>query len=112
MPNVANEYIYLGHDNTIDLILKADGTAQDLSGVTKITATFGSTLIESTDKASGLITWDQSGYDTGEIRLDLGQQSLTADTYTVPIVVYDATYTNGVVWEDIRIVVKPEVEAS
>jgi len=107
-----NEYAYLGHDNTIDLILKSDGTAQDLSAVTKITATFGSTLVESTDKASGLITWDQSGYDIGEIRLDLGQQSLTADTYTVPIVVYDATYTNGVVWGEIIVVVRSEVEAS
>ena len=109
---MATEIVYLGHDNTIDLLLKADGTAQDLSSVTKITATFGDTLIESTDAATGPITWAQSGYDTGEIRLALGDQSITADRYMVPIVVYDATNTDGIVWGYVAIEVKEEVEAS
>jgi len=109
---MATEIVYLGHDNTIDLLLKADDTAQDLSGVTKITATFGDTLIESTDDANGAITWNQAGYDTGEIRLALGDQSITADRYMVPIVVYDATNTDGIVWGYIAIEVKAEVGAS
>ena len=44
-----SEIVYLTHDNTIDLLLKADGVVQDLSSVTKITATFGATTITSTD---------------------------------------------------------------
>jgi len=109
---MATEVVYLGHDNTIDLLLKADGTAQDLSGVTKITATFKDTLVESTDAANGPITWAQSGYDTGEIRLALGDQSITPDRYMVPIIVYDATNTEGVVWGYVAIDVIAEVEAS
>jgi len=109
---MATEIVYLEHDNTIDLLLKADGTAQDLSGVTKITATFGDTLIESTDAANGAITWNQAGYDTGEIRLSLGDQNVSAGGYGVPIIVYDATNTNGIVWDTITIIVKADVEGS
>jgi len=109
---MGTEIVYLGHDNTIDLLLKQDGTAQDLSGVTKITATFGDTLIESTDAANGPITWAQSGYDTGEIRLALGAQSIDEGRYMVPIVVYDSGNPNGIVWDYVSVEVKAEVEAS
>ena len=110
---MAEEIVYLGHDNTLDLCLKADGAAQDLSAATKITASIDGTLISSTDKAAGVITWDQSGYDTGEIRLDLGEQSLNAGQHRMVIVVYDAGNTNGVVWgKGIDIRVREDVEAS
>ena len=105
------EYVWLGHDNTIDLILKTDGTATDLASVTKITATFDDTLISNTSASSGTITW--SGYDTGEIRLALGGATITAGSYKVPIVVYDPANATGVVWGNpIPIVVKAEVEAT
>ena len=106
------EHVYLGHDNTIDLTLKADDVAQDLSAVTKITATFDDTLVESTDNESGAITWAVSGYDTGEIRLALGDQTISAGTYSVPIITYDATNDDGIVWDTILITVHAEVEAS
>jgi len=109
---MSKEYIYLGHDNTIDRILKADDIPQDLSSVTKITMTFGDTTLESTDKASGIITWDQGGYDTGEIRMDLGAQTIDAGNYRAPIVVYDATNTDGIVWDTINVVVVDDVEAA
>lgn len=110
---MATEYIYYGHDNTIDLILKADGTAQDLSSVTKITASFNDTLIESDDNENGVITWDKTGYDTGEIRLALGGSTITAGSYpAVPIIVYDPTNEDGIVWDEIFITVYAEVEAS
>lgn len=106
------EYVYLGHDNTIDLILKADGEAQDLSSVTKITATFDDLLIESSDSENGPITWAVAGYATGEIRLDLGAESIPAGRYSVVIVVYDPSHSEGIVWGRVIIVVYPEVEAS
>ena len=109
---MSREYIYLGHDNTNDLILKADGSAQDLSTVTKITATFNDdTYIESEDNENGLIKWAVSGYDTGEIRLDLGGQSITpGDHDNVPIVVYDPSNTDGILWGyyDFTVVKDPE----
>ena len=110
---MSKEIVYKGHDNTIDLVLKSDGVAQDLSSVTKITASFDSTLVESTDKAAGAITWDQAGYATGEIRLDLGDQDIAAGRYTaIPIIVYDADNPNGIVWGFIDAFIRAEVDAS
>ena len=107
--------IYLGHDNTVDLVLKVDNVAFNLSSVTSITATFGDVTITSTNKAAGTITWDQAGYETGEIRLDMGGlETITASKkpYNVPIVTYDAVNTTGIVWGEHRILVKAEVESS
>lgn len=106
------EVVYLGRDNTIDLLLKADDVAQDLSAVTKITATFGSVLITSEDSAAGSIKWSGADFDTGEIRIDVGAESITAKKkYSVPIIVYDAVNTNGVYWGDVPIQVKANQEA-
>jgi len=105
------EIVYLTHNNTIDLLLKSAGVAQDLSAITKITATFGSTTITSTDHAAGSIKWNNAGYDTGEIRLDLGGESITAGDYYVPIVIYDAVNTLGVVWGYISVQVKADVDS-
>ena len=106
--------IYLGHNNTVDLILKVDNAAYALTSVTRITATFGDNLVTSSDKANGAITWDQVGYDTGEIRIAAGFQSLTASRkpYSVPIVVYDASNTNGIVWGEYKILVTGELEVT
>lgn len=104
---MATEILYLERDNTIDLILKADGVAQDLSGITSIKAVIGTVTITSTDKATGEIKWDQPGYDTGEIRLDCGANSglITqgAGVWDVPIIVFDAGNPNGISWGDVRI---------
>lgn len=113
---MSREIIWKGHGNTIDLLLNADNLAEedDLSSVTKITATFGSTTITSEDKAAGPITWDQEGYENREIRMNLGGQSITAGGYDVFIVVYDPSCPTGIVWgnDPIHIIVRDEVEAS
>lgn len=109
---MTTEIVWLGHDNTIDLLLKADDVAQDLSSVIKITATFDGTTITSADHAAGAILWNNDGYDTGEIRLDLGDQSIDPGGYDVPIVVYDPSNTDGIVWGTIHVAVRAEVEAS
>ena len=107
------EYVYLGRDNTIDLLLKADGTATDLASVTKITASFNNVLISSTDNEAGLITWDVDGYDTGEIRIAVGGETIPGGKYNkVPIIVYDATNTTGVHWGYIPVEVIAEDEAT
>lgn len=104
---MSREFVFANHDNIIDLILKSDNVAVDLSSVTKITASFDDTLVSSSDKAAGPITWDQAGYDTGEIRLNLGDQGIAAGRYTaVPIIVYDADNPNGIVWATIDVQVR------
>lgn len=108
---MATEVAYLGHDNSIDLILKTDGVAQDLTAVTKITITIGPDTVTSTDKAAGAIRWDQAGYATGEIRLFLGDQDINPGSYSEAwVVVYDPTNTDGVVWGSIELNVEDEVE--
>jgi hypothetical protein len=56
--------------------------------------------------------WNNDGYDTGEIRLDLGGEAIPAGGYDVPIVVYDPSNPDGVVWGTIHVAVRAEVEAS
>lgn len=106
------EVIYLGHDNRVDLILKASSSAASLAGVTKITMTFDSTLITGSSASSGVITWQGSGYATGEVRAALGAQSIEPSRYDVPVIVYDSVNTTGLVWDIVPIRVRPEVEGT
>jgi hypothetical protein len=106
------EIVYLGHNNSVDLLLKADGTAVDLTSVNKITASFNSKLISSTDAAAGLITWAQDGYDTGEIRIAVGGESIPAGKYSVPLIVYDPSNAAGVHWGYVPAEVKADDEAA
>lgn len=104
--------VFLGHNNTIDLLVKNNGTVIATSSFTQMTLTFnGVTLTSSNTTAS--ITWNGSGYSTGEVRLHLGGQStLSTGFYEVPLVTYSASDTIGTVYGNIPIHVKEEVESS
>jgi hypothetical protein len=101
------EHVYLDHDNTIDLILKADGVAVSLASVTKISLAVGSVLIESTNQAADPIQWAKSGYATGEVRIAIGGVSglVAGVRYDAPLIVYDSTNDDGIVWELIPLLV-------
>lgn len=108
---MSTEIVYLGHDNSNEVILKQDGVAISLSGITKMTLTFGTKLISSVNAADAPIRWNKDGYGTGEVRFFLGGQTITAgDYHSVPLVVYDASYTNGLVWGLLDFSVNAEVE--
>jgi len=97
------EIVYLGRDNTIDLLLKADGVAQSLEDVTKIDLILDDedeTTISDTDADAWPIKWAPSETGTtGKIMLRLGGESgLSAGNYTATLVLYDPTNSNGVVW--------------
>jgi len=105
---VATERIYVGRDNTIDRVLLSDKVAVDLSNATKIAISIGGTTFESTNKATGVITWDQPGYSAGEIRIGIGNESglvaLAGSTYDAEITVFDASHQNGISWvEPVRV---------
>lgn len=107
------EHVYLGRNNTIDLILKSDGVAQDLASVTRIVAVFGDVPVSSEDHENGDITWDIDGYDTGEIRIAAGAAEITAGTYSVAVIVYDPSNTDGIQWTYLdNVQVHAEVETS
>ena len=111
------EIVYLGHDNTVRLQLKASSSAASLGSVTNITLTVGSTLISGSSSATtGEIIWSGSSFSTGEVRIRIGNFSsastpLTAGTYLCPMVVYSATNSTGIVWGNVPLRVKAEVEA-
>ena len=106
---MSREVVYLGHSNSIDCILKANNTAVDLSGVTQMTVNFGTAVITSTNNATHHILWNQAGYDTGEVRLYLGSTTIPAGDYDVPLIVYNATATAGIVWGKLGIRVRSGV---
>ena len=109
------QLVYLGHDNEIRLQLKASSSAVSLASVTKMTLTLASITIVDSSASAGYIKWQGASYSTGEVRLDLGNYSsasttLPAGKYDAALVVYDATYTSGVVWDKVPIRVYSEVE--
>lgn len=106
--------VYSGRDNVISLVLVADGAVlSDLSGVTRVTVDLdsGTTVIDSDIAGSSVIWWTDSEAHRGEtvdvLRMALGSEAIAAGTYDdVEIVVYDATYPDGLrVENDIRLTV-------
>lgn len=91
------EYVYNGRDNTIDLLLKADGSAVDLSTVTRmiIKDKNGAWEVDEDDSASA---FDRDTDVTGKVIIALGDQGITARNYQVQLIVYDPNNTNGIVW--------------
>lgn len=71
-----SEYIYLGYDNDIRLILKQNSVASDLASVTAMLFVVGRDAIYSTNNANDPIRWAQAGYATGEVRMELGGYKL------------------------------------
>lgn len=106
------EKVYLGHSNSNNLILKQNNTAVDLTGVVQMTLTFGSSALVSANSTAS-ITWNQAGYATGETRLHLGLlATLSTGQYEAPLIVYESTDANGLVWGNIPIHVMAEVEGA
>jgi hypothetical protein len=98
---MTTETIYIGRDNRIDMILKSDDEAVDLSLVTKIEIDIDGVVISSENWVSDPVLWNREGYDTGEIRMILGlEEGLTASAAKKKayITVYDASNTHGIVW--------------
>lgn len=107
------EYVWIGHGNTVDLLLLKDGvalTTTEMDDITKITITVGSVTVESTDKATGPIKWRQTGYQDNEIRIDIGGQAISAGEYKAPLVVYDSANVDGIVWGYVPLFIEDEVE--
>ena len=97
------ENVYTGHDNTIDLLLKADGVAQDITDATRMTLEVGSTTVDS-DGSADAFNWDTGV--TGKLILALGGEDLTAGIYRATLTVYDPTNTNGIVWGTFKLIVR------
>ena len=100
---MTTEIVYNGHDNTIDLLLKADGVAEDLSSVTRMTLEVAGSTIDS-DVSGAAFDW-ATGV-TGKLILALGDEGLTAGSYRATLTVYDSTNTDGIVWGTFKVIVR------
>lgn len=104
------EYIYLGNDNAIELILKEDGVAVDLSGVTRTTLSFDSTTIDSATVGFGAgLAFDVSEGSgklvmrLGDLVDGLGAPLIPVGHYAAELVIYDSEHDDGIVWGKINI---------
>jgi len=90
--------IFLGSDNTNELLLKVDGVSQDLSSVTQIDLEFddGKKVSNSTGSAYP-IKWIGTG-ETGKVVLQVGGEDITEGERTASLVTFDPIATNGIVW--------------
>ena len=94
---MATEVQYIDRDNVIDLLLTADGTAIDLSSLTKIDLIVGDVLISNSVGSDFPIKWLGTGM-VGKVQLQLGGQSIAIGKYpAVKLVVYDVAYPKGLV---------------
>jgi hypothetical protein len=97
--------VYLGRDNTEDLVLFADGVPQDLPGVTRVVLTIGDIEVDSTVAPAGTITWPQAltwqDAPVEGIRFKLGAEDLMPGIYSgARLVLYGAAAPAGLVWSD------------
>lgn len=106
------ETVYLLRQNYFAVQLTESRTAVSTSGFTSMKMAIGDVLVESTNIAGDPIRWNQSGYETGEVRLQLGEvDDLVAGRYPrCYLVVYDATYTSGRVWGALQLFLLDDVE--
>ena len=100
---MTTEIVYDGHDNTIDLLLKANGVAYDLTDTTRMTLEVGDDTIDS-DVSGSAFDWAPGV--TGKLILALGDESLPTGTYRATLTVYDPTNTDGIVWGTFKLIVR------
>lgn len=93
------ETVYLGRDNGIDLQLKADGAAVDLSSVTRMILRDSGCVWE-VDSSTTPAAFDWSAGD-GAVSLILGDEPIPAGAYSCRLIVFDPTNVDGVVWDDL-----------
>jgi hypothetical protein len=90
------ETIYLDHDNVNSLELLANGSAQDISASTRMTLKIGDKLLDS-NKITNVFDWSSYGAN-GQLDLTLGHQDLRVGQQRAQLIIYDSTYTQGLVW--------------
>jgi hypothetical protein len=98
------EVLWIGRDNTIDVLLKTNGVAQDLSEVTHMALVFSGVTFTSVGRS----TWfDWASGTTGQLSLALGGVTgVSPGVYDVRLIVYDVSNPDGVMWGFIPTLVK------
>lgn len=103
------ETIYKGDDNKISVELLSNGELQDIRSSTKITLSFGGIIVDSATATLGAFDYTTYGQN-GRLDMKLGHESsvkkLRNGQYKATLRVFDLTYPNGRVWDDLIIEVR------
>lgn len=96
---------WTGRDNSADLVLLSDDAAVDTTPISRVVLRISATSSLDSSTAPTLFQWPVTltylGASVKGLRLKLGGSGLTAGDYEgVWLIVYDATYTSGLVWAD------------
>jgi hypothetical protein len=106
---MTTEIVYLGRDNRIDLLLKADGAAVDLASVTRMDLVVGAVTVTSANASNDPIRWAQEDYATGEVRMSLGAVTglaASANACAATLIVFDGSNPRGIVWGTVNVLIK------
>ena len=98
------EIVYLDRDNVNSLVLRANGSAQDISNLSRVTLKIGEVVLDSRIH-SNVFDWSTSG-TSGQLDMTLGHQDLRVGTFRSTLTVYDNSYPRGLVWGDLMIQVR------
>lgn len=117
---LTNDIVSIGHDNTIERVLWADGIVPSLSGVTRMVLDFGGSLTVDSAVTPSAFDWTQTvstyqaslpavaslGIVAGDPKLvlSLGQSGIPAGAYNAALIVYDLANPHGILWGRLRIV--------
>lgn len=100
------EVVYNDTSGVIEYALVDDDEViVDLSSITKVVFKIGETIIDSSQVAAGIITWDDTadyyGQEVNVVKALLGGEGLVAGSYeNCRMTVYDPANLNGIVWSD------------
>lgn len=103
------ETIYKNADNKISVELRSNGIAQAINSATKVTIEFGDAVLSSATATAGAFDYATYGA-TGRLDMKLGHEAavkvMRNGQYKATLRVFDTTYPNGRVWDDLIIEVK------
>lgn len=110
------EIVHIGRNNTIDLVLMADGSVPSLSSVTRMMLTLDDGTVIDSAESPGVFDWGRTlseaeaaripGAQAGNSKLvlALGGVIATAGSRNAELAVYDAENPLGIDWGWIRLV--------
>lgn len=93
------EMVYLGSDNSIDLLFMFDGNVADISDTERITIEFGDTVVDS-DTSPDAFDWSDG--ENGILYLTLGDESIPTGSYDAFVAIYDSDNVNGLAWDSFK----------
>jgi len=102
------EKIYKNTDHINTIAFEEDGVAQSISGASRIKIIVGNNeaVIDSASASANAFDWTTYG-SAGRLDLKLGHErdiiNLKEGKYRALIIIYDATYPNGLPWDKLML---------